>query len=309
MVFLQTLAARYLQLAGYPVRSGSGTFWIAGNRPDRRSRRTATAGMPGSAISRGRKRGEGLPSPHDADLKHPPAGDHRHASGGRGKGEGARTERDRQRLSGRSVICYTFCGCKNRKATIAASGKAQRAGQSACVYPSQTVRNFATFINPGVDPRYGEYDLEEIIQHIHHFMRLRLNEKIPQRRAVGQCGQRGEPGDARYSAVPKKSSHVPCLSSIWREPIFLRFFQFGYGGGTGQHGSVCGTVRFSHGAAAYQPSRGDGGELWRSAEPDRHQCGQRNGGGAPVVYRIGKSRAFPSLWKAIYKGAGPCPIV
>ena len=42
-------------------------------------------------------------------------------------------------------------------------------------YPSRTVRNFATFVNPGVDPRYGDYDLEEIIQHIHHFMRLRLN--------------------------------------------------------------------------------------------------------------------------------------
>ena len=44
-------------------------------------------------------------------------------------------------------------------------------------YPSKTVRNFALFVNPGVDPAYGEYTFEEIVQHIHHFMRLRLNEK------------------------------------------------------------------------------------------------------------------------------------
>ena len=44
-------------------------------------------------------------------------------------------------------------------------------------YPSKTVRNFALFVNPGVDPAYGEYSFEEIVQHIHHFMRLRLNEK------------------------------------------------------------------------------------------------------------------------------------
>ena len=44
-------------------------------------------------------------------------------------------------------------------------------------YPSRTVRNFALFVNPGVDPAYGDYTFEEIAQHIHHFMRLRLNEK------------------------------------------------------------------------------------------------------------------------------------
>lgn len=44
-------------------------------------------------------------------------------------------------------------------------------------YPSETVRNFALFVNPGIDPAYGDYTLEEIILHMHHFMRLRLNEK------------------------------------------------------------------------------------------------------------------------------------
>lgn len=44
-------------------------------------------------------------------------------------------------------------------------------------YPSDTLRNFALFVNPGVDPRYGDYSFEEIATQIHHFMRLRLNAK------------------------------------------------------------------------------------------------------------------------------------
>ena len=44
-------------------------------------------------------------------------------------------------------------------------------------YPSETLRNFSLFVNPGVEPAYGEYGFEETVQQIHHFMRLRLNEK------------------------------------------------------------------------------------------------------------------------------------
>lgn len=39
------------------------------------------------------------------------------------------------------------------------------------------MRNFSLFVNPGIDPDYGDYTFEEIVQHVHHFMRLRLNEK------------------------------------------------------------------------------------------------------------------------------------
>lgn len=44
-------------------------------------------------------------------------------------------------------------------------------------YPSETLRNFSLFVNPGVDPRYGRYTREEIILQTHHFLRLNLNEK------------------------------------------------------------------------------------------------------------------------------------
>lgn len=45
-------------------------------------------------------------------------------------------------------------------------------------YPSKTLRNFILFINPGIDPNYGEYSFEEILKQVHHLMRYELNEKI-----------------------------------------------------------------------------------------------------------------------------------
>lgn len=45
------------------------------------------------------------------------------------------------------------------------------------IYPSKTLRNFALFINPGIEPRYGEFTLEEITEEIHHFMKMNNKEK------------------------------------------------------------------------------------------------------------------------------------
>lgn len=44
-------------------------------------------------------------------------------------------------------------------------------------FPSATVRNFSSFINPGIDCRYGVYTFREILQQMQHQMGMRLNEK------------------------------------------------------------------------------------------------------------------------------------
>ncbi len=45
-------------------------------------------------------------------------------------------------------------------------------------YPSQTLRNFSLFVNPGIDPAYGAYSFEEILRLTHHFLRYEINEKF-----------------------------------------------------------------------------------------------------------------------------------
>ena len=44
-------------------------------------------------------------------------------------------------------------------------------------YPTQTLRNFAIVVNPGIDPGYGEYTFEEIVRQVHHYMRYETTEK------------------------------------------------------------------------------------------------------------------------------------
>lgn len=45
-------------------------------------------------------------------------------------------------------------------------------------FPSRTLRNFITMVYPAIDPRLGNYTFEEIVAHVHHFMRYYINEKF-----------------------------------------------------------------------------------------------------------------------------------
>lgn len=45
-------------------------------------------------------------------------------------------------------------------------------------FPSKTLRNFITMVYPAIDPRLGNYTFEEIVTHIHHYMKYYINEKF-----------------------------------------------------------------------------------------------------------------------------------
>ena len=45
-------------------------------------------------------------------------------------------------------------------------------------YPSRTMRNFSTFVNPGIDPRLGAYTFEEIVNEVHAYMKYAVNPKL-----------------------------------------------------------------------------------------------------------------------------------
>ena len=52
-------------------------------------------------------------------------------------------------------------------------------------FKSTTLRNFSMFVNPGIDPRLGEYTLDEVLMAVHHFMGMELNEKSLNARFTG----------------------------------------------------------------------------------------------------------------------------
>ncbi|HRV72644.1 MAG TPA: alcohol acetyltransferase [Eubacteriales bacterium] len=44
-------------------------------------------------------------------------------------------------------------------------------------YDSKTLRNFSSYVNPGIEPRFGEYSLEETIKAVKYYMGLEITEK------------------------------------------------------------------------------------------------------------------------------------
>jgi hypothetical protein len=40
------------------------------------------------------------------------------------------------------------------------------------------MRNFASYVNPGIDPRYGVYSFDEVLSAVHHYMRAEVTEKL-----------------------------------------------------------------------------------------------------------------------------------
>ncbi len=45
-------------------------------------------------------------------------------------------------------------------------------------YPTETLRNFASYMNPGIEPRFGQYDLEETIRQVRGLIMLESDEKL-----------------------------------------------------------------------------------------------------------------------------------
>ncbi len=45
-------------------------------------------------------------------------------------------------------------------------------------YPTNTMRNFASYVNPGIDPKYGTYSFDEVLTAVHHYMRSEVTEKL-----------------------------------------------------------------------------------------------------------------------------------
>lgn len=45
-------------------------------------------------------------------------------------------------------------------------------------FPSKTLRNFITMLYPSIDPRLGDYSFPEIVDHVHHYMHLYIENKF-----------------------------------------------------------------------------------------------------------------------------------
>ena len=72
-------------------------------------------------------------------------------------------------------------------------------------FPSKTLRNFITMVYPSVDPRLGEFTFEEIVAHVHNYMRYYINEKFLK-------------GDITTNAATKRNPFIRIV------PLFIKDF-------------------------------------------------------------------------------------
>lgn len=176
MIFLKTLAARYLKLLGHPIKPGEGVLDCDDQpRPEEiedshtryahfrhiESRRESRAYHPGMTR-------EPVHTLHITTGIMPVDKVHERA-----KELGVTIN---EYLA--AVLCYAFCRLqKKEEKRRLYPVKISVPINMRSFYPSTTLRNFSLFVNPGVDPNYGDFTFEETAQQIHHYMRLRLNEK------------------------------------------------------------------------------------------------------------------------------------
>lgn len=44
-------------------------------------------------------------------------------------------------------------------------------------HETKTLRNFSSYVNPGLDPGHGDYEFDEVVQLVHHFIRYEATDK------------------------------------------------------------------------------------------------------------------------------------
>ena len=78
-------------------------------------------------------------------------------------------------------------------------------------FPSGTLRNFITMIYPGIDPRLGEYTFEEILTHVHNYMRYYINEKFLR-------------GDITTNAATQRNPFIRVVPLFIKDFVVRRFY-------------------------------------------------------------------------------------
>jgi NRPS condensation-like uncharacterized protein len=176
MIFLKTMTAEYLRLLGHPIPAGFGVLDCSDDpKPEEAEDNFAKFAKLKVSASRLESKafhlfGTELP-PHSVNI----------ITGLIPLDKILAEARKRQvTLTEYLVGIYIFVLYNIQKA----GGITRQLPVKICVpvnmrrfYGSNTLRNFASYINAGIDPRYGEYTFDEIVTLVHHYMRYEITEK------------------------------------------------------------------------------------------------------------------------------------
>ena len=177
LYFLKTLTAVYLRLLGHDIPNGDGVLDIT-EKPDPEEFEDAYLRYATSKVSRPRTQGNAY---RVRGTKEPfytlniicgviPVDKLRVVS----KGYGVTIT---EYLN--AVLIYALfqkqkaeCPVREKPVTLAMPVNLRS------FFPSKTLRNFISMVYPSIDPRMGDYTFEEILQHVHNYMRYYINPKF-----------------------------------------------------------------------------------------------------------------------------------
>lgn len=177
LIFLKTLVAQYLRLKGYDIPSGQGVLDL-GAAPDPREAEDAYSRVPidGEHMSRREKRAY-----HFHGMREMPHTLHvikaempLEAVKAQSKAYGATLT---EYLT--AVFLYTIylrqqAGRRDKRSPVKISVPVNMRK----FMPTPTLRNFAFFVNVGIDPGLGQYTFREVVELTHHYMRYSMNPKF-----------------------------------------------------------------------------------------------------------------------------------
>lgn len=176
-IFLKTLVAEYLRLGGVKVEYENGALDPA-EAPDPRETRDAFLDMPLPKVRISRKEGRAYHFPATREIPHTL---HTIAAS-----IPCDVLKEKAKAAGASVTEYLVsvmlhCAIQDQ----AAWGKRRQLPVRVSVpvnmrafYPSPTMRNFSSFVNPGVDPRLGDCPFEEIVREVRAYMAYQVNPRL-----------------------------------------------------------------------------------------------------------------------------------
>lgn len=177
LTFIKTLTAEYLRLCGHQVSFDQGALDIR-EKPTPEETRDAFMHMPLPKVRIPRKEGRAYHFPATPAIPHTlytiaasvPADQ---------IVEKAREYGATVTEYLVSIILYTaFLDQEKRRPGRKKPLRVSVPVNMRSFYPSATLRNFSSFINPCIDPRLGDYSFKEIIREVHAFMRYHLNPKL-----------------------------------------------------------------------------------------------------------------------------------
>ena len=149
------------------------------------------------------------------------------------------------------------------------------------LFPSRTLRNFASYVTPEIDPRLGDYSLAEICKIVYYRMGLENDARMMAAKiATNVASERSAAGDA---AVYQKYRHEGRFRPGGRMQIVPVPVQSRAGAAAGRDGTVCRADGFHH------RRTGKGAAQLRRRQLGRHDVYQhdpqhpRAGAGIPFL--------------------------